>query len=115
MNEQNCQNISEDPLLSSETSLQLAYSTALVRFVNNLTSAATKFKDSMYLTAHKQNIPDWVINLRHDVAHSASLPPLPLLHQAIHLARQWLIVSLTFSIDLGEEPHRASAAIKIAH
>lgn len=81
-------------LFSTEAHLQLLFSTALIRFVNHLFASTSHEGDTLYVAAHKQDIPDWVINLRHASSHSASLPPLPLLESALDIAKKWLLVSI---------------------
>lgn len=88
--------LNEETLLCNNTTLQLSYSTALVRFVNHVSSSTSKMGDTLYLAASKQDIPDWVINLRHDIAHSSSLPCSDLLESALQLAYQWLLVITIF-------------------
>ncbi|XP_054267204.1 ribosomal biogenesis protein LAS1L-like [Macrosteles quadrilineatus] len=69
--------------------LQLLYSTAVMRFLNQLTVLSDR-KDSMYKMAELYQLPDWIINLRHEAAHGNSVPALYLLRQAADIILQWL-------------------------
>ena len=80
--------------LTIENDLRLSYSAALIRFVNHVSSVSSYKGDTLYLAAKTQNIPDWVINLRHDASHNQILPQLDCLHIAVKLCFKWLIVSI---------------------
>lgn len=73
----------------SEKDLQLMYCTAIMRFVNHLKSLSDNER-SLYTMAHRHNIPEWIINLRHETAHGNTLPSLCLLRSAALVILQWL-------------------------
>lgn len=50
---------------------------------------------TLYMKAAKLNIPEWIINLRHDAAHGISLPDLNLLRTATMFISKWLQVSIS--------------------
>ncbi|CAK1542110.1 unnamed protein product [Leptosia nina] len=78
-------NINEDDQL-----LRLAYSSAIMRFVNHMLDADTAKGHSLYQAAQNRGVPDWIIDLRHDTAHSNNLPSLELLREATTICLQWL-------------------------
>lgn len=92
--------LSEDPDHGAETSisiareqqLRLVYSTAVMRFLN-LMLGVKKGDDAegnMFFKAAQRNIPEWIVNLRHDAAHGVSLPDLSLLRTAALFIFKWL-------------------------
>ena len=84
---------------SDEHDLQLSYSTALIRFVNHVSNlVAHKHDKTLYSSAKLQNIPDWIVNIRHEAAHLQNLPSLDALHAAIKISFQWLIVGILHEI-----------------
>lgn len=81
------------PLSSlEEHELQLACSTALIRFVNHVSSIATGKGNSLYWSAKIQNIPDWIVNMRHEAAHGQHLPSLDAFGIALNISLKWLLV-----------------------
>lgn len=60
----------------------------IFRFLNLITDS-TKY-NSLYHTAQNLQIPQWIINIRHAVAHSKELPSLDLLREASQYALKWL-------------------------
>lgn len=77
----------QDP---NEQVLRLAYSSAIMRFVNHMLDTETARGSSLYQAAKNLDVPDWIIDLRHDTAHSNSLPSLELLREATTIGLQWL-------------------------
>ncbi|KAK6628341.1 hypothetical protein RUM43_002153 [Polyplax serrata] len=78
------------PILE-EQDLRMACSMALIRFVNHVSSVANTKGESLYLSAKTQNIPDWIINMRHEAAHSQDLPTLEAFHSALKISLKWLL------------------------
>lgn len=70
--------------------LRLAYSAAIMRFVNHMLDAETSKGTSLYHAAKSLGVPDWIIDLRHDTAHSNNLPSLELLREASVIGLHWL-------------------------
>ncbi|CAH0687837.1 unnamed protein product [Spodoptera exigua] len=75
---------------SSDQLLRLAYSSAIMRFVNHMLDTETVKGASLYQAARTLGVPDWVVDLRHDTAHSNTLPPLKLLREGCLISLQWL-------------------------
>lgn len=73
----------------SEKDLQMIYCTAILRFVNHLKSVSENER-TLYTMAYRHNIPEWIINLRHETAHGNTLPSLCLLRSAALIILQWL-------------------------
>ncbi|XP_066260050.1 uncharacterized protein [Euwallacea similis] len=75
-------------LLSSE---QLAnhYAIALMRFLN-LSAANSEKQGSFAKTSAKNELPKWLINLRHDVAHGHQIPCLFNLKMGLDFGFNWL-------------------------
>ncbi|XP_050349854.1 uncharacterized protein LOC126773175 [Nymphalis io] len=76
--------------ICSDHLIRLAYSSALMRFVNHMLDKETAKGLTLYQAAKNSGIPDWIIELRHDTAHSDRLPPLNLLREATLTSIQWL-------------------------
>lgn len=70
--------------------LRLAYSSAIMRFVNHMLDSEAAKGTSLYQAARRLGVPDWVVDLRHDTAHSNTLPPIALLREACTISLHWL-------------------------
>lgn len=70
--------------------LRLAYSSAIMRFVNHMFDSESIKGKSLYNIAQNLGVPDWIIDLRHDTAHSNNLPSLELLREATSICLEWL-------------------------
>ncbi|XP_039758652.1 uncharacterized protein LOC120632729 [Pararge aegeria] len=73
--------------------LRLAYSSALMRFVNHMFDKETAKGLSLFQAAKTFGVPEWIIELRHDTAHSNKLPQLELLREACVLSLNWLQIN----------------------
>ncbi|RVE54298.1 hypothetical protein evm_001125 [Chilo suppressalis] len=82
--DENATNIANDQLL------RLAYSSAVMRFVNHMLDTETAKGTSLYKAAKNMEVPDWIIDLRHDTAHSNNLPSIELLREASQIGLEWL-------------------------
>lgn len=76
--------------ISTDEILRLAYSSAIMRFVNHMLDTETAKESSLYRAAKNLGVPDWIIDLRHDTAHSNNLPSLQLLRDATLIGLNWL-------------------------
>ncbi|KPJ15765.1 Protein LAS1 [Papilio machaon] len=76
-----------------EQIIRLAYSTALMRFVNHMLDSQTSKGSSLYKAAQNLGVPDWMIDLRHDTAHGNVLPSIELLREATSIGLEWLKVN----------------------
>ncbi|GLH13656.1 Uncharacterized protein GBIM_18184 [Gryllus bimaculatus] len=74
----------------AEHDMQLMCSAAVMRFLNHVSNVAKAVGDTMYSMASKLNIPNWLVLLRHDSAHSTNLPSLEVLRMAVNFALEWL-------------------------
>ncbi|XP_045775946.1 uncharacterized protein LOC123874558 isoform X1 [Maniola jurtina] len=70
--------------------LRLAYSSALMRFVNVMFDKETKKGLSLFQAADTFGIPEWIIDLRHNTAHSNIVPHIELLREASVISLDWL-------------------------
>lgn len=71
--------------------LQLILSTAVLRVVNMLCdNARISGKETIFSIAKLYNLPDWIVNLRHDVSHGTSLPDFKTLERAGIFLLEWL-------------------------
>lgn len=70
--------------------LRLAYSSAIMRFVNHMLDTETARGTSLYQAARNLGVPDWIIDLRHDASHSNNLPSIELLREASSIGLDWL-------------------------
>lgn len=70
--------------------LVLLYGMALVRFVNVITERKqTRIATPLRLLARNLNIPEWVVNLRHDFTHN-KLPSLKWCRKGCEFVLDWL-------------------------
>ncbi|CAG9770284.1 unnamed protein product [Ceutorhynchus assimilis] len=65
------------------------YSIALMRFLN-LSAANSEKQGSFTKTSAKNELPKWLINLRHDIAHGHQIPSLNNLKIALDYGLEWL-------------------------
>ncbi|GFR17828.1 ribosomal biogenesis protein LAS1L, partial [Trichonephila clavata] len=74
-----------------EGDIQMLYSMALIRFVNVIVEQHkdTKFVRGVTTLGREQNIPSWIIDLRHEASHSYC-PSLPTLRMGAERALQYL-------------------------
>lgn len=70
--------------------LRCVYSSTIVRFMNHMLDEDHKKTKSMATAAKTAGIPDWLVRLRHDIAHDHSLPSLGVLRDAADFALEWL-------------------------
>lgn len=70
--------------------LRLAYTSALLRFVNHMFDKETAKGLSLFQAARTFGVPEWIIELRHDAAHGNKLPHLELLREASAISFDWL-------------------------
>jgi ribosomal biogenesis protein LAS1 len=78
-----------------EHDLRFMYAMAVLRFLNHLSTRAKNKSDSLYGMAAKLQIPDWVVNIRHETSHSHNLPSLSILREAAHFCLDWIHVTIT--------------------
>lgn len=78
----------------NDSGLRLAYSTSLIRFVNHVHDISEFKTTTLYKAAKTQNIPDWVITMRHDAAHGRELPSIETLQLAAKVSLEWLLVGV---------------------
>nr|XP_021201101.2 uncharacterized protein LOC110384231 [Helicoverpa armigera] len=76
--------------VANDQLMRLAYSSAVMRFVNHMLDTETAKGTSLYQAAKTLGVPDWIVDLRHDTAHSNTLPPLSLLREACTISLKWL-------------------------
>ncbi|XP_037079007.1 uncharacterized protein LOC119099993 [Pollicipes pollicipes] len=84
---------------------QMAF--AIIRFVNYVSHAFQEPDKFGVLPLHKmaarQNVPDWLVTLRHDASHGA-LPPAHLLGCAMSAALRWVVAEYWTERDPAAEP-----------
>lgn len=59
------------------------------RFLN-LCAANNKKQGTFYETARRNNLPDWLINIRHDLAHDQKVPSKFMLEYCLNFCLDWL-------------------------
>jgi hypothetical protein len=70
----------------------LILSAVIIRFINYVNEVCQPVGGKLISIAQavsKRNIPEWVVKIRHDAAHS-HMPPLSLLRKAVDFCRKWL-------------------------
>ncbi|KAM9828180.1 ribosomal biogenesis protein LAS1L [Syngnathus typhle] len=84
-----CQVLDRSKKLDSHE-LVLLYGTALVRFTNLITERQQgKMSRSLRRLAGNLNIPEWIVNIRHEVTHR-KLPALKMCRKACEVILEWL-------------------------
>ncbi|KAF2898929.1 hypothetical protein ILUMI_07243 [Ignelater luminosus] len=73
----------------SEETLRNLYGTAIMRFLN-LCGASGDKQGTFYRTAKQNNLPDWLIDLRHDIAHDQIVPSRDMLERGLEVCLDWL-------------------------
>lgn len=76
--------------INDHSVLRLAYSSAIMRFVNHMLDTETARGSSLYQAAKNLGVPDWIIDMRHDTAHSNNLPSIEILRDACSISLNWL-------------------------
>ncbi|XP_034937133.1 uncharacterized protein [Chelonus insularis] len=76
--------------LSYENDLCLLYSTTIMRFLNHISNIGHTKQTSLFQIAKQLNIPEWIVNLRHDAAHGHQLPSIDLFRIAANFLLTWL-------------------------
>lgn len=95
--------------------LRLAYSAAIIRGVNGLTDAALNpYKaQSVHTLACKLDLPNWLVNVRHDASHN-ELPTLSCLRICATTLLQWLNDRYHVPLHLSRD-NEANRALKLLH
>ncbi|KAG7202155.1 hypothetical protein KM043_015837 [Ampulex compressa] len=73
-----------------QNDLSLMYSTTIMRILNHISNIGHTKQTSLFHIARQLNIPEWIVNLRHDAAHGHDLPSIDLLRRAINILLAWL-------------------------
>lgn len=73
-----------------ERLLRLMYSSVIMRFINHSLDNAQLKKSTLIKAAEQYDIPQWIVNLRHETAHGHELPSLDVLQKAAHFSLNWL-------------------------
>lgn len=75
----------------NEYQAQMSSAMSIIRFVNGVTDQHQTglYAQSVQLIADKINIPDWMVDLRHEATH-AKLPGFDLLKSGLIIALNWL-------------------------
>jgi hypothetical protein len=84
------QDESNGNITNNDHLLRLAYSSAIMRFVNHMLDTETAKGTTLYRAAKNLDVPDWIIDLRHDTAHNNKLPSIELLREATQISLDWL-------------------------
>ncbi|KAG8235077.1 hypothetical protein J437_LFUL010925 [Ladona fulva] len=76
---------------SNELVIKSVYALAITRFLNTATSfGKDRVPKTLYKIAESLNIPEWIVNIRHEAAHSPDLPSLDVLQAGVQFSLQWL-------------------------
>ena len=80
--------------MSCENDLRMMYSTVIMKFLNHISNIAHNKQISLFIIAKQLNIPDWIVDLRHDIAHGQELPSIDVMRIVVNILLTWLHVSL---------------------
>ncbi|XP_051166795.1 ribosomal biogenesis protein LAS1L [Leptopilina boulardi] len=73
-----------------ENDLCMMYSLSIMRFLNHISNIGHMKQTSLFQIAKQLNIPEWIVNLRHDAAHGHELPSIGVLRIAVNILLTWL-------------------------
>lgn len=73
-----------------ENDLCMMYSLSIMRFLNHIANIGHTKQTSLFQIAKQLNIPEWIVNLRHDAAHGHELPSISVLRIAVNILLTWL-------------------------
>nr|XP_034191312.1 uncharacterized protein LOC117609283 [Osmia lignaria] len=76
--------------ISYENDLCLMYSTVIMRLLNHISNIGHTKQTSLFQIAKQLNIPEWIVNLRHDTAHGYELPSIGVLRIATNILLAWI-------------------------
>ncbi|XP_071875542.1 uncharacterized protein isoform X2 [Bombus fervidus] len=76
--------------ITYENDLCLMYSTTIMRILNHISNIGHTKQTSLFQIAKQLNIPEWIVNLRHDTAHGYELPSIGVLRIAVNILLAWL-------------------------
>ncbi|SCU99676.1 LAME_0G04786g1_1 [Lachancea meyersii CBS 8951] len=78
--------------VAGETTLQLSYTMAMIRFVNGLLDPTqqSQFAIPLHVLAERMGLPSWFVELRHCGTHEREMPSLDMLRMAVDQALEWL-------------------------
>jgi hypothetical protein len=81
-------------LKTSEISLRLQYTLAIIRSVNGLVDPSQQavFAESVMSLAQRRGIPGWIVEIRHDGTHN-QLPSMAVLRDAAQFLMHWYYVN----------------------
>lgn len=78
---------------SYENDLRMLYSTVIMKFLNHISNIAHDKQTSLFVIAKQLNIPDWIVDLRHNIAHGHELPSMDVMRVVTNMLLTWLHVS----------------------
>ncbi|KAJ8924705.1 hypothetical protein NQ315_000856 [Exocentrus adspersus] len=73
----------------SEQQLTKIYSISIMRFLN-LCATNNEKQGTFYKTAIQNELPKWLINIRHDIAHNHVLPSISVLELGLQQCLEWI-------------------------
>ncbi|KAJ8948976.1 hypothetical protein NQ318_023000 [Aromia moschata] len=73
----------------SDEQLSQIHSLSLMRFLN-ICAANSEKQGTFHKTAVKNQLPKWLISIRHDIAHSHKLPSKAVLELSLHNCLEWV-------------------------
>ncbi|XP_008215375.1 uncharacterized protein LOC100678090 [Nasonia vitripennis] len=76
--------------ISYENDLKMMYSTVIMKFLNHISNIAHHKQTSLFVIAKQLNIPDWIVDLRHDTAHGHELPSIDVMRVVANILLTWL-------------------------
>ncbi|XP_014230691.1 uncharacterized protein LOC106655020 [Trichogramma pretiosum] len=76
--------------LTYEKDLQSIYSMAIMKFLNHMPIVHHDKQTSLFDIAKNFNIPDWIVNLRHDTAHGSELPSIDVMRIVSNKLLAWV-------------------------
>lgn len=80
--------------ITYENDLCLMYSTTIMRILNHISNIGHTKQTSLFQIAKQLNIPEWIVNLRHDTAHGYEVPSIGVLRIAVNILLAWLHVCI---------------------
>ncbi|KAJ8668705.1 hypothetical protein QAD02_010368 [Eretmocerus hayati] len=76
--------------ISYENDLQMLYSTVIMKFLNHISHMAHNKQVSLFMIAKQLKIPDWIVELRHNIAHGHELPSIDVMRVVSKILLSWI-------------------------
>lgn len=101
--------------ITYENDLKMMYSKVVITVLNHINSTITfkKQSNNFFEMAKHFNIPQWIVEIRHDSAHGNELPSVDLMRIVVNILMTWLHVSIFIFFLLSDKSRFSLKPFKI--